>query len=69
MSGEIVIHADILSDAQKKVLSILAKALVDTDFYLAGGTALALQVGHRQSIDFDWFVPQLGDPEILFNKL
>ena len=23
------------------------------DFYLAGGTALALQIGHRQSVDFD----------------
>jgi len=69
MSGEIVIQSDILSDVQKKVLPNLAKALVDTDFYLAGGTALALQVGHRQSMDFDWFIPQLGDPEILFNRL
>jgi hypothetical protein len=25
------------------------------DFYLAGGTALALQIGHRLSIDFDLF--------------
>lgn len=25
------------------------------DFYLAGGTALALQLGHRDSIDFDFF--------------
>ena len=24
-------------------------------FYLAGGTALALQMGHRQSLDFDFF--------------
>jgi predicted nucleotidyltransferase component of viral defense system len=24
-------------------------------FYLAGGTALALQVGHRRSVDFDFF--------------
>lgn len=24
-------------------------------FYLAGGTALALQIGHRKSIDFDFF--------------
>jgi len=69
MSGEAVIHIDILSDAQKKVLPTLAKALANTDFYLAGGTALALQVGHRQSMDFDWFIPKLGDPEILFNRL
>ena len=24
-------------------------------FYLAGGTALALQIGHRISVDFDFF--------------
>ena len=69
MSGEIIIHTDILSDVQKKVLPHLAKVLANTDFYLAGGTALALQVGHRQSMDFDWFIPKLGDPEILFNRL
>lgn len=27
-------------------------------WYLAGGTALALQAGHRQSIDLDFFIPQ-----------
>jgi predicted nucleotidyltransferase component of viral defense system len=26
-----------------------------TSFYLAGGTALALQIGHRTSIDFDFY--------------
>ncbi len=26
-----------------------------SDFYLAGGTALALQIGHRISTDLDWF--------------
>ncbi len=25
------------------------------DFYLAGGTSLALQIGHRDSLDFDFF--------------
>lgn len=25
------------------------------EFYLAGGTALALQIGHRRSVDFDFF--------------
>ena len=27
-------------------------------WYLAGGTALALQVGHRESVDLDFFSPQ-----------
>ena len=29
-----------------------------TDYYLVGGTALALQYGHRRSLDFDLFVPK-----------
>jgi hypothetical protein len=29
--------------------------LAGTDFILAGGTGLALQLGHRISVDFDWF--------------
>lgn len=28
------------------------------EWYLAGGTALALQVGHRQSVDLDFFCPR-----------
>lgn len=29
-----------------------------SDWYLAGGTALALQCGHRQSVDLDFFINQ-----------
>lgn len=69
MYGETALHTDILTEAQKDVLEKLATVLSDTDFYLAGGTALAIQIGHRMSADFDWFIPRLGDPEILFQKL
>ena len=37
------------------VLGKIEKSNIPADFYLAGGTALALQLGHRQSIDLDWF--------------
>ncbi|OGR04438.1 MAG: hypothetical protein A2511_02025 [Deltaproteobacteria bacterium RIFOXYD12_FULL_50_9] len=37
--------------------------------YMAGGTALALQLGHRPSVDFDWFAPSIGNPEQLFQRL
>lgn len=33
----------------------LQEWLKDSNWYLAGGTALALQVGHRQSVDLDFF--------------
>lgn len=69
MNGETGLHTDILTETQKSVLERLANALSGTDFYLAGGTALALQIGHRMSADFDWFIPRLGNPEILFRKI
>lgn len=28
------------------------------EFYLAGGTSLSLQIGHRESIDLDFFTPK-----------
>ncbi len=37
------------------VLGKIAGSALTRDFYLAGGTALALQLGHRESIDLDWF--------------
>ena len=69
MSGEIVFHTEILNESQKKVLPQVAPGLAAAGFYLAGGTGLALQVGHRPSVDFDWFIPKLGEPETLINML
>lgn len=62
-------HIEILSDAQRRALTSLDNPLAGTDFYLAGGTALSLQVGHRRSVDFDWFIARLEDPEALFQRL
>lgn len=44
---------NILSDQQKKMVDLVKQ--FSNDFYLVGGTALALQLGHRRSIDFDLF--------------
>jgi hypothetical protein len=39
-------------------------------FYLAGGTALAAQLGHRRSVDLDWFTEErLVDPLMLGQEL
>ncbi len=43
--------------------------LVKSDFYLAGGTALALQLGHRLSIDLDWMSPTFTQPSLLLSQL
>jgi hypothetical protein len=49
------IHADILTAVQKKALQRLGPFALREGFYLGGGTAVALQLGHRRSVDFDWF--------------
>ncbi|GHT22561.1 hypothetical protein AGMMS4957_12910 [Bacteroidia bacterium] len=46
-------HSEILSAEQKELLPLMK--LFKREFYLVGGTAIALQIGHRQSIDFDLF--------------
>lgn len=38
-------------------------------FYLVGGTALALQLGHRESIDLDLFTPEPFDKAELLDTL
>lgn len=38
-------------------------------FYLVGGTALALQLGHRNSIDIDLFTNEEYDTDELFHRL
>jgi len=46
-------HKEILNSDQKKLLDLIT--LYRDKFYLAGGTAIALQIGHRQSLDYDLF--------------
>lgn len=47
-----MMHEEILTPVQM----ILAERLVPAldGYYLAGGTAIALQIGHRRSLDFDF---------------
>jgi hypothetical protein len=45
---------DVLPDAQKEIWASLAPS-PRLSFVLYGGTAVALHLGHRQSIDFDLF--------------
>ncbi len=51
---------DILPRQTKKALEYLSgqKWLKKSPLYLAGGTALALQAGHRSSVDLDFFSPR-----------
>lgn len=53
-------HIDILPLPQRRLWDELRE--VSNDFTLYGGTALALRLGHRESIDFDFFGRASLDP-------
>lgn len=58
---------DILDEKRKNLLPLF-KEFKD-EFYLAGGTGLALQIGHRESEDFDFFCIGRFNPEVLKKKI
>ena len=60
---------EILSKKTKTNLETLRKAGILRDFYLAGGTGLALQLKHRVSLDFDFFIKKEIDSSILAQKI
>lgn len=47
------IHLNILTSRQHELLPLIRR--FKRSFYLVGGTAIALHIGHRRSIDFDLF--------------
>ncbi len=51
----------------KKRIGLLKKLgfIEKYGFYLAGGTALALQIGHRDSLDFDFYTEKKFDSQKL----
>ena len=51
------LHWEAITPACRAALDVLQKQAFLRKFYLAGGTALALQLGHRISKDLDWFSP------------
>ncbi len=46
-------HKEILNKDQLELLLLIKK--YKREFYLVGGTAIALHIGHRRSVDFDFF--------------
>lgn len=55
----------ILTQQQQTALELLKEPIRGNGFYMAGGTALALQFNHRRSIDFDFFREKSFDTAFL----
>ncbi|HKJ80512.1 MAG TPA: nucleotidyl transferase AbiEii/AbiGii toxin family protein [Ignavibacteriaceae bacterium] len=62
-------HKEILTSASREVLNDLFRTIPLSQFYLAGGTGLALLLGHRLSRDFDFFSNQLFNEDALIQKM
>ncbi len=60
-------YSKILNNPQKKIIEQLD--FLSANVYLAGGTALALQMGHRTSLDLDFFTKEHFDIEIILKNL
>ena len=65
MSGGTLVHLGTLPKQQQAVLRACAAPTARWGAYLAGGTALALQLGHRRSDDLDWFTHETLKPDEL----
>ncbi len=62
-------HPEILTADQQSALAVLSQVQAVRSFYLAGDTALALHLGHRESVDFDFFRTTGFAPQELVNHL
>ncbi len=60
-------HKEIFTNEQNKLLPLVAE--FSKDFGLVGGTAIALHLGHRRSIDFDLFSEKEFGNQSLLNKI
>jgi len=60
-------HLNILSDRQNELLSFISD--FRRNYYLVGGTAIALHIGHRRSIDYDLFTAKTLNKSLIKRKI
>lgn len=62
-------YPETVPPATKLVVQTIKNLPQLQDFYLSGGTALSLQLGHRESEDLDFFTKRPLNPLVLQQKL
>ncbi|HAH54107.1 MAG TPA: hypothetical protein DCM02_02155 [Flavobacterium sp.] len=60
-------HLEILNNEQLELLPVISQ--FKREYYLVGGTAIALHIGHRESIDFDLFKEKDIRKKDIYSKL
>ena len=63
------LHLECVPEPAQKLAAKLFPAISEFGFVLAGGTGIALQLGHRISIDFDLFAPPGAFPNRLLDRV
>jgi hypothetical protein len=58
------VRSEVLPEPTRKLLEKFRGDDLPSKSYLGGGTAIALWIGHRQSVDLDWFTPQEFDEKM-----
>jgi hypothetical protein len=58
-----------LFKSSKKNLALLSRSGILKEAYLAGGTGVALQLGHRVSMDLDFFTNKVFIPRVFITKI
>jgi predicted nucleotidyltransferase component of viral defense system len=64
-----MLRTDILEESSLELLKKLQRIPFLQDTRLAGGTALALQLGHRLSVDLDFFGAIITETEYILEEL
>ena len=64
-----MLQTQVISDKTFELLTSLMKDSQFSSFFLVGGTSIALQLGHRISIDLDLFTQTPFDTNDLFHYL
>jgi len=63
------VHPEAMTPQARALLPSLAPILARHRFVLAGGTSLALHLGHRLSVDLDFFLDGDVSPDLLIGEL
>ncbi|HWG22262.1 MAG TPA: nucleotidyl transferase AbiEii/AbiGii toxin family protein [Terracidiphilus sp.] len=62
-------HREVIPASTESTLHALEETHLLEGFYLAGGTGLALQFGHRLSLDLDFFSPEHFEEDAFLQRL
>lgn len=69
MNENVVWHLETLSAGAHQTLRLLSGHSALRPFYLAGSTAIALRLGHRISVDLDFFCEGPVSEDLLLSSL